>query len=189
MVPLGSIYSAGDSPIGKIPSIPWRDVNVRSYILPPTQAGTLVFTPSVWEPRFRRLGRVVGSWLVGWLVGCTCWGWYICYNGGCLENFWKRKTAVWFFIWKKIRWFFELSFVAGVVVQCISDSSDQFPFWSMLLACCILPWGPSRWHLPPGFMVYHKALQNHQALEVPIVFDLSGPVDSDVDQVLWAAIA
>ena len=70
------------------------------------------------------------------------------------------------------------------MVQCISDSSDQFPFWSMLLACCILPWGPSRWHLPPGLMVYHKVLQNHQALEVPIVFDLSGPVDSDVDRVL-----
>lgn len=77
---------------------------------------------------------------------------------------------------------FELSFVAGVMVRYISDSSDQCPFWSMLLACCILPWGPSRWHLPPGLRVYHKVLRNHQALEVPIVFDLSGPVD-DVDQV------
>ena len=40
----------------------WRD-DVRSYILPPTQAGTLVFTPSVWEPSLE-------GWRcrVGWLV-------------------------------------------------------------------------------------------------------------------------
>ena len=54
---------------------------VRSYILPPTQAGTLVFTPSVWEPSLESVGSMweVG-WLVGWLVGFTCWGWFPCYT-------------------------------------------------------------------------------------------------------------
>ena len=101
MVPLGSIYSAGDSPMGKIPSIPWRERDyVRSYILPPTQAGTLVFTPSVWEPRFRsRLGRWSGSWLVGWLYMLV--GWYICYTEDVWRFLEKKNSRIVLYIWKK----------------------------------------------------------------------------------------
>lgn len=78
--------------MGKIPSIPWRERDyVRSYILPPTQAGTLVFTPSVWEPSLEGW-RVVE--LVGWLVGCTCWLVGIYVTRRMFGDFWKRKTAV-----------------------------------------------------------------------------------------------
>ena len=69
---------------------------VRSYILPPTQAGTLVFTPSVWEPRLE--GSEGWRCRVGWLVVHVEVG--TCYTG-MFGDFWKKSSRIVLYMEKK----------------------------------------------------------------------------------------
>ena len=94
MVPLGSIYSAGDSHN-------WEKYHqyhptwlCREVLHFTTNTGWhLGVYPKCLGAQVPKVGDAM--WEVGWLmlVGCTCWGWFPCYTGDVWRIFGKEISS------------------------------------------------------------------------------------------------